>query len=114
VNNSQANEVGCGKYAPTPAPTPAPPAPTPRSDCKWAANMGQYGSDITPVRTAASKEECCGWCWANAECTAADFTKAGKCHLKGTNKPVVRDDGSVSCVPLKDREQAREHWAKFD
>ena len=113
VNYSQAVEVGCGKYAPPPAPSPPTPAPSPRSDCTWASNMGQSGSDIAE-HAAATKEECCGMCWADAECKAADFTGGKLCHLKGENAPVERADGSVSCVPLKDADEAAEHWAQFD
>ena len=117
VNNSQANEVGCGKYAPPPAPTPPPP-PTPlppkRSDCSWAVNMGQHGSDLGNPRTVASKEECCGLCWADAACKAADYAKSGLCHLKGDNVPIARNDGSISCLALKDSEVAAEHWAQYD
>ena len=117
VNNSQANEVGCGKYAPPPAPTPAPPPmplPPKRTDCSWAVNMGQQGSDLGNPRTVASKEECCGLCWADAACKAADYAKSGLCHLKGDNVPIARDDGSISCVALKDAELAAEHWAQYD
>jgi hypothetical protein len=116
VENSQANETKCGKYGP---PSPAPPTPAPgplppaRTDCKWTENTGQVGSDIAE-RKVASKEECCSLCWADSMCKAADFTGEHLCHLKGTNEPVHRADGSVSCVPLKNRTEAGAYWAQFD
>ena len=119
VENSQANETKCGKYAPpspavpTPAPGPLPPA---RTDCKWAENMGQRASDLPSSRIGSikSREECCALCWAEPQCKAADFTGGASCHLKATNEPVPRADGSISCVPLKDATEAAEHWAQFD
>ena len=116
VNNSQANEVGCGKYAPPPAPTPTPPPtpqPQPRSDCQWALNMGQKEADIY-TRGAASREDCCAMCWAEPKCVAADFTGGKTCHIKGKNNPIPRADGSVSCVPLKNATLAAAHWLQYD
>jgi hypothetical protein len=116
VENSQENETKCGKYAP---PSPAPPTPAPgplppkRTDCKWTLNTGQHGGDIS-TRDATSKEECCGLCWANTDCKAADFTGGKTCHLKAANMPVDRNDGSISCVALKNRTEAEVHWAQFD
>lgn len=116
VQNSQANETKCGKYGPPtpePAPTPAPgPAPAPRTDCKWATNTGQNGTDLY-ARNVSSKEECCAICWAEARCKAADF-HGHTCHIKDADAPKPRNDGSVSCVPMKDRTEAEIHWAQFD
>jgi hypothetical protein len=114
VTNSQANETKCGKYAPPPAPTPPTPLPPKRTDCKWIENSGQQGSDLAVPSNVGSKEECCGVCWANKACVAADYTTGGLCHLKGENKPIARSDGSISCAPLKNATEAGLHWAQYD
>lgn len=113
VKYSQQNETGCGKHKPSPAPSPPGPLPPPRTDCKWVENMGQHASDIAR-HAVKSKEECCGLCWADPACKAADWTQGRDCHLKASNQPVARDDGSVSCVPLKHPQEATEYWTQFD
>ena len=101
VNMSQYQETKCAirdRAAPPPPPGPLPP---PRSDCSWAENTGQVGSDIATIKTVNTKEECCALCWANRNCHASDFSNS-TCHIKAENKPIKRNDGSVSCVPKRD------------
>ena len=74
--------------------------------------MGQEGSDLYN-RQVTSKKECCGVCWADTKCKAADFHNK-ICHVKAENKPVPRKDGSVSCLALKNATEAAQHWALFD
>ena len=104
VQHSRSDESRCGGKPP-PAPTPQPTPPMPRSDCMWANNTGLYGTDIVKISNVASKELCCGLCWGNPKCKAADynnFHSSGKeCHLKSENTPVARHDGSMSCVPQR-------------
>ena len=61
-----------------------------------------------------SREECCALCWAEPKCVAADFTGGKLCHIKGTDNPIARGDGSVSCVPLKNATVAATHWLQYD
>jgi len=110
VNMSQHEETKCAQRdhgGPDAHRAPAGPAPPPRTDCAWAENTGQKGSDIAAVH-AVSKEECCARCWANPHCAAADLAQAtekgGMCHLKGEDSPIARHDGSISCVPKRDLE----------
>lgn len=110
VENSQANETKCGKYAPAPPPTP------PSDECDWHENTGLDGSDMKSevVKTIETKEDCCGLCKATEGCVAADFNLIGletldenlnhveaeyKCHLKEAYSPKDRFDGSIACVP---------------
>jgi hypothetical protein len=116
VENSQANETVCGKYAPPPAPFPFDSAlsPTSRTDCKWTINMSQDGADMS-THSVTTKEGCCGICWADPKCKAAEYNpRTLQCHLKETNQPVTRNGGSLSCVALKDIDEAKEYWADFD
>lgn len=94
VVNSQANETGCGEYAPPALPSPQ---TAPSSDCDWHENTGLQADDIASI-TVASKEECCGHCQAAAGCVVASFTGGDTCRLKSKYSP-LRESGSVACIP---------------
>lgn len=72
--------------------------------------VGQSSSDFYTVNVS-TKQLCCGECWAQKKCAAADFHVGGGghgiCHLKTVDHPIARGDGSISCVP------ERTPWAEL-